>query len=38
MFYEWESLIDPKGVLQDVESKFEMFQILNENGEIVNEV
>ncbi|MFC5541988.1 pyruvate dehydrogenase (acetyl-transferring) E1 component subunit alpha [Ureibacillus suwonensis] len=32
-----EKIFDPKGVLQDVESKFEMFQILNENGEIVNE-
>ncbi|MBB5149280.1 MULTISPECIES: pyruvate dehydrogenase (acetyl-transferring) E1 component subunit alpha [Ureibacillus] len=29
-------VFDPKGVLQDVESKFEMFQILNENGEVVN--
>jgi len=32
-----EKIFDPKGVLKDVENKFEMFQILNENGEIVNE-
>ena len=29
--------LDPAGTLHEVESKFEMFQILNENGEVVNE-
>jgi len=29
--------LDPTGTLQEIESKFEMFQILNENGEVVNE-
>lgn len=28
---------DPTGVLAEVEEKFEMFQILNEKGEVVNE-
>ena len=28
---------DPASTLQEIESKFEMFQILNEEGEIVNE-
>jgi pyruvate dehydrogenase E1 component alpha subunit len=28
---------DPAGTLQQIEEKFEMFQILNEQGEIVNE-
>ena len=28
---------DPTGTLQQIEEKFEMFQILNEQGEIVNE-
>ena len=29
--------LDPKKTLQEIEEKFEMFQILNEEGEIVNE-
>lgn len=28
---------DPTGVLHEIEDKFEMFQILNEDGKIVNE-
>lgn len=28
---------DPTAILQEIESKFEMFQILNEEGKIVNE-
>ncbi|WP_088005824.1 pyruvate dehydrogenase (acetyl-transferring) E1 component subunit alpha [Indiicoccus explosivorum] len=28
---------DPVGTLQEIEKKFEMFQVLNEEGEIVNE-
>ena len=31
------SQLDPKKTLQEIEEKFEMFQILNEEGEIVNE-
>ncbi|MEG0383604.1 MAG: pyruvate dehydrogenase (acetyl-transferring) E1 component subunit alpha, partial [Solibacillus sp.] len=28
---------NPTGTLQEIEAKFEMFQILNEKGEVVNE-
>ena len=28
---------DPTGTLKQIEDKFEMFQILNEQGEVVNE-
>ena len=31
------SQLDPKKTLHEIEEKFEMFQILNEEGEIVNE-
>ena len=28
---------NPVGTLQKIEAQFEMFQVLNENGEVVNE-
>src|SRR5690606_28032593 len=37
MTEKMKNQLDPAGTLQEIESKFEMFQILNEQGEIVNE-